>query len=65
MFVHGDNLLQKETKDAKYSDPTSKKYLKEIREKYNLWKQENLELKGPFRDTQHQSLPTPSVKHCG
>jgi hypothetical protein len=48
MFVHGQNLLQKEGHTEKYNDPTCKKYLKEIRQKYELWKQANTGLKGPF-----------------
>jgi len=50
MFVHGDNLLQKETSDAKYSDRESKQFLAEIREKYNIWKSANLALIGPCVD---------------
>lgn len=50
MFVHGDNIEQKESgsgANRKYSDATSKQYLREIRLKYDLWKNENLKLKGP------------------
>jgi hypothetical protein len=47
MYVHGDNLNQKENHTTKYIDEESKKYLKEIREKYNWWKSENEKLIGP------------------
>ncbi len=47
MFVHGDNLNQKENHTTKYIDPECKKLLTEIREKYNEWKQLNLNLIGP------------------
>lgn len=47
MYVHGDNLKQKENHTTKYIDEESKKYLKEIREKYNWWKSENEKLIGP------------------
>jgi len=47
-YVHGNNLEQKETHKTKYRDDTSRLYLKEIREKYDLWKQQNLDLKGPL-----------------
>lgn len=50
MFVHGDNLKQKETHSNKYQDAISKRYLKEIREKYNIWKAKNDSLKGPFKE---------------
>lgn len=48
MFVHGDNLTQKENHRTKYRDEESKKYLIEIREKYNEWRKANEELVGPF-----------------
>ena len=48
MFVNGDNLIQKEKHKTKYLDKESKQYLKEIREQYDIWKAENLALKGPF-----------------
>lgn len=47
MFVHGANLEQKEKHRTKYLDSESRKYLKEIREKYNEWHQANTELIGP------------------
>lgn len=49
MQVHGDNLHQKETGDAKYADKVSRKFLKEIRKEYDLWKKANEELKGPTK----------------
>lgn len=50
MFVHGDNLTQKENHHKKYTDGLSKQYLIEIREKYNEWKKANEELVGPFAE---------------
>ncbi len=47
MYSHGDNLLQKETHQTKYLDDDSRKYLKEIRDKYNEWNKANETLKGP------------------
>ncbi len=48
MYVHGDNLKQKESHQTKYIDLESKKYLSEIRIKYNKWRQQNELLKGPY-----------------
>jgi len=48
MFVHGDNLTQKENHKTKYLDDVSRQYLIEIREEYNLWREENLKLNGPL-----------------
>jgi hypothetical protein len=47
MFVHGSNLLQKETHRTKYQDAESRQYLVEIRQKYNEWHQANTLLVGP------------------
>lgn len=47
MYVHGDNLLQKESDERKYSDPVSKQYLSEIRPAYEAWRQANESLSGP------------------
>jgi hypothetical protein len=47
MFVHGDNLRQKETSVRKYSEPNSRKLLAEIRTEYDRWHEANGELKGP------------------
>lgn len=49
VYVHGDNILQKETHDTKYRDAVSRRYLSEIREKYEEWKSANLALVGPIR----------------
>jgi hypothetical protein len=49
MHVHGDNLHQKETTDAKYADAQSRKYLREIRKQYEVWQKANQELKGPTK----------------
>jgi hypothetical protein len=47
MYVHGDNLKQKENHQTKYRDNTSVSYLKEIRVEYNKWNKSNEDLKGP------------------
>lgn len=52
VFVHGDNILQKETHDKKYCDDLSRKYLQEIRTKYEEWKSGNLAIAGPVRRLQ-------------
>lgn len=52
MYVHGDNLIQKENHKTKYRDEESKKFLVEIREKYEIWKTNNLSLNGPFKNKQ-------------
>jgi hypothetical protein len=51
MYVHGDNLSSKEsiTVNGKYVDVESVQYLAEIREKYNVWKQANIDLRGPLQ----------------
>lgn len=49
VYVHGDNLEQKENHPTKYRDDVSKQYLKEIRQKYNEWKTANLSLYGPVK----------------
>lgn len=56
MFVHGDNLLQKEAHTTKYLDDESKEYLKEIRTKYDQWKADNLAIVGPTKDTNKDDL---------
>jgi Bpu10I restriction endonuclease len=48
MYVHGDNLKQKEEHKTKYIDAESKLYLQEIRGRYDVWRAANEELKGPF-----------------
>ena len=49
MHVHGDNLQQKETAEEKYADTQSRKYLREIRREYEVWRKANLDLKGPSK----------------
>ena len=49
MHVHGDNLQQKETAEAKYADAKSRKFLREIRQQYDIWKKSNEALKGPTK----------------
>lgn len=46
-LVHGSNLKQKENNREKYKDVESKKFLKEIRTKYDQWHSANLKLIGP------------------
>lgn len=48
MFVHGDNLKQKESHKNKYIDQEAKQFLAEIRVEYDKWNVANEELKGPF-----------------
>ncbi len=48
MYVHGDNLTQKENHKTKYLDKESKQFLFEIRARYDKWKTANEALKGPF-----------------
>lgn len=48
MYVHGDNLTQKENHKTKYLDNDSRQYLVEIRGKYDEWRKSNEELKGPL-----------------
>lgn len=47
MFVHGNNLEQKEEHRTKYRDAESRQYLAEIRVRYDHWKIENEALVGP------------------
>lgn len=49
VYVHGDNLAQKEHHPTKYRDVTSRQYLSEIRPRYDEWKAANLALQGPTR----------------
>ena len=49
MYVHGNNLIQKEKHRTKYLDADSKKYLKEIRIMYDKWKKDNEGLIGPTK----------------
>ncbi|VEJ53803.1 Bpu10I family restriction endonuclease [Pragia fontium] len=51
MYVHGDNLYQKENHPSKYNDSTSRAYLSEIRVAYDKWRKDNEDLKGPLLDT--------------
>mgnify|MGYP001279211055 FL=1 len=48
MYVHGDNLVQKENHTTKYLDADSRTYLTEIRIKYDEWKNANEQLIGPL-----------------
>ncbi|MBE1290358.1 MAG: Bpu10I family restriction endonuclease [Rhodobacteraceae bacterium] len=50
VYVHGQNLAQKMSGHRKYSDDESKQFLDEIHERYEEWKAQNVELKGPHKD---------------
>lgn len=50
MFVHGNNLEQKEGHKTKYRDEESKRYLAEIRVRYDKWKSDNENLAGPTKE---------------
>lgn len=52
MFVHGNNLAQKENHPTKYRDAESRQYLAQIRTRYDLWKSANETLRGPFETVQ-------------
>jgi hypothetical protein len=58
MHVHGDNLQQKETADVKYADAESRRFLREIRKQYEVWRAANQELKGPSRAQATQDADT-------
>ena len=56
MFIHGNNLEQKEAHQTKYRDSDARQYLAEIRIMYNQWKAANETLIGPTSDvTVHDS----------
>ena len=55
MYVHGDNLRQKENHTTKYLDADSRRYLVEIRVKYDEWKAANEALTGPISETDSES----------
>ena len=54
MYVHGQNLEQKENQKTKYRDTESRRYLTEIRAKYNEWNLANEQLIGPLTETTNQ-----------
>lgn len=54
MYVHGDNLRQKETHKSKYIDPESRQFLQEIRIQYDQWKRINEKLRGAFEQSTDQ-----------
>lgn len=56
MYVHGNNLEQKETHRTKYLDDESKEFLSEIRMKYDRWKVDNEELIGPTKQKDDADL---------
>lgn len=46
-LVHGANLIEKEADRSKYGSADSKKYLAEVRLKYDEWHRSNIALAGP------------------
>lgn len=44
MFKHGDNIQQKLGHKTKYHDDESKKFLQEIKKRYDQWKADNLSI---------------------
>jgi hypothetical protein len=50
MHVHGNNLEQKEKHLTKYRDEEARRFLGEIRARYDAWKAANFALVGPSRD---------------
>ena len=44
MLVHGLNISKKEEDTVKYNNSDPKKYIQEIREKYNVWHTANMDL---------------------
>lgn len=59
MHAHGDNLQQKESAEVKYADAESRRFLREIRQQYEVWRTANQELKGPGRNATPQDTETP------
>jgi hypothetical protein len=47
MYVHGANLEQKEAHQSKYLDEEARRFLTEIRSRYDVWRKANEDLKGP------------------
>jgi hypothetical protein len=64
MFVHGNNLGQKENHQTKYADADSRRYLCEIRTRYNQWKADNEKLISPLTkvDINDSKIITERVK---
>ncbi len=54
MYVHGDNLRQKELHKTKYTDPESRQFLQEIRIQYDQWRRINEKLRGAFAQSTDQ-----------
>lgn len=50
MLVHGRNLEQKENHRTKYRDAISRRYLIEIRTRYDAWKEANETIIGPITE---------------
>ncbi|WP_211259335.1 Bpu10I family restriction endonuclease [Belnapia moabensis] len=47
VLAHGANITQKENHRTKYRDRQSRQFIAEIRAKYDVWHQQNIQLKGP------------------
>ncbi|PQJ95240.1 Bpu10I family restriction endonuclease [Chromatium okenii] len=58
MYVHGNNLEQKEHHQTKYKDAESRRYLSEIRFRYDQWKTANEVLRGPVADVSEKDFLT-------
>ncbi|ELG7292100.1 TPA: Bpu10I family restriction endonuclease, partial [Salmonella enterica subsp. enterica serovar Hadar] len=56
VFVHGNNILQKLNSKVKYTDRESVLFLEEISRRYEVWKKDNLELKGPFKSSSLEEI---------
>jgi hypothetical protein len=56
VFVHGQNLSQKENHKRKYIDKESKDFLEKIRERYDQWHNDNTNLEGPFLEKRSDDL---------
>lgn len=65
MFIHGNNLEQKENHQTKYRDEESRRYLVEIRVRYNQWKSANEALVGPVAEATENdsSIIAERVRH--
>lgn len=62
MFVHGNNLEQKENHTSKYRDEESRRYLAEIRIRYDEWRQANEALVGPNIQVTEQDSQTVATR---
>ncbi len=58
MYIHGNNLAQKENHKTKYRDSESRQFLAEIRIRYDDWQKRNEELKGPTKEISNNDCNT-------